>query len=145
MEKVKFYQLIDRLQKHSEWKYPNRKWNNEFYYNCAFQWLGKDKEVIENIVENAYQSYVKQYNDEDYKGFQIEYIPLNELYYCKINEDYYIYDSIRGYKYPFGNLYGYDIKLRDLAKASKTKYEALKVIDSYITYQKLTKPEIINV
>ena len=23
-----FYSLIDRLQKHSEWKYPNRKWTN---------------------------------------------------------------------------------------------------------------------
>jgi hypothetical protein len=114
-------------------------------WNLFKNWFSKPKEVIENIVVNTYQPYVKQYNDEDYVGFQIEYIPLNELYYCKINEDYYIYDSIRGYKYPFGNLYGYDIKSRDSAKASKTKDEALKVIDSYITYQKLTKPEIINI
>ena len=39
------YPLIDRLQKHSEWKYPNRKWTNNFYYECAFQWMNKIDEL----------------------------------------------------------------------------------------------------
>jgi len=39
------YPLIDRLKKHSEWKYPNRKWTNNFYYECAFQWMNKIDEL----------------------------------------------------------------------------------------------------
>lgn len=46
-----FYSLIDRLQKHSEWKYPNRKWTNDFYYECAFQWKGKEKELEERVLK----------------------------------------------------------------------------------------------
>ena len=46
-----FYSLIDRLQKHSEWKYPERKWNNDFYYECAFQWKGKEKELEERVLK----------------------------------------------------------------------------------------------
>lgn len=44
-----FYSLIDRLQAHSEWKYPNRKWNNDVYYGIAFQWVGKEKELEERL------------------------------------------------------------------------------------------------
>jgi hypothetical protein len=46
-----FYSLIDRLQKHSECKYPERKWNNDFYYECAFQWKGKEKELEERVLK----------------------------------------------------------------------------------------------
>jgi len=46
-----FYSLIDRLQKHSEWKYPERKWNNDFYYECVFQWKGKEKELEERVLK----------------------------------------------------------------------------------------------
>jgi len=46
-----FYSLIDRLQKHSEWKYPERKWNNDFYYECAFQWKSKEKELEERVLK----------------------------------------------------------------------------------------------
>jgi hypothetical protein len=46
-----FYSLIDRLQKHSEWKYPERKWTNDFYYECAFQWKGKEKELEERVLK----------------------------------------------------------------------------------------------
>lgn len=46
-----FYSLIDRLQKYSEWKYPERKWNNDFYYECAFQWKGKEKELEERVLK----------------------------------------------------------------------------------------------
>ena len=44
------YSLIDRLQKHSDWKYPERKWDNEFYYGCAFKWMGKEKELEERVL-----------------------------------------------------------------------------------------------
>ena len=44
-----FYSLIDRLQKHSECKYPERRWTNDFYYECAFQWKGKEKELEERV------------------------------------------------------------------------------------------------
>ena len=46
-----FYSLIDRLQVHSEWKYPNRKWNNDAYYGIAFQWMGKDKDLEERVLK----------------------------------------------------------------------------------------------
>lgn len=46
-----FYSLIDRLQKHSEWKYPERKWTNDFYYECAFLWKGKEKELEERVLK----------------------------------------------------------------------------------------------
>ena len=46
-----FYCLIDRLQAHSEWKYPNRKWNNDAYYGITFQWMGKEKELEERVLK----------------------------------------------------------------------------------------------
>lgn len=46
-----FYSLIDRLQTHSEWKYPNRKWNNDAYYGIAFQWIGKEKELEQRVLK----------------------------------------------------------------------------------------------
>ena len=45
------YPLIDRLQKHSEWKYPERKWTNEFYYNCAFCWMNKIDELERQVLK----------------------------------------------------------------------------------------------
>jgi len=45
------YPLIDRLQKHSEWKYPNRKWTNEFYYECAFQWKSRIDELEIQVLK----------------------------------------------------------------------------------------------
>lgn len=45
-----FYSLIDRLQKHSEWKYPSRIWSNDTYYSIAFQWIGKEKELEERVL-----------------------------------------------------------------------------------------------
>lgn len=50
-ENVELYQLIDRLQKHSEWKYPERKWTNEFYYECAFQWMNKIDELKNKVLK----------------------------------------------------------------------------------------------
>ena len=46
-----FYSLIDRLQVHSEWKYPNRKWDNYAYYGIAFEWIGKDKDLEERVLK----------------------------------------------------------------------------------------------
>ncbi len=51
MKEESFYSLIDRLQKHSEWKYPNRKWTGDTYYEVAFQWMGKEKELEERILK----------------------------------------------------------------------------------------------
>jgi len=45
-----FYSLIDRLQKHSEWKYE-RKWGNNFYYSIAFRWIGREKELEERVLK----------------------------------------------------------------------------------------------
>lgn len=46
-----FYALIDRLQKHSEWKYPEREWTNEIYYEIAFQWMGREAELEERVIK----------------------------------------------------------------------------------------------
>ena len=35
----------------TEWKYPERKWNNKFYHECAFQWKGKEKELEERVIK----------------------------------------------------------------------------------------------
>lgn len=45
------YSLIDRLQKHSEWKYPNRKWTNENYDHIAFQWINKEQELERQLLK----------------------------------------------------------------------------------------------
>jgi hypothetical protein len=47
----RLYPLIDRLQKHSEWKYPERKWNPQFYYDCAFAWMGKEDELEQRVLK----------------------------------------------------------------------------------------------
>ena len=46
-----FYSLMDRLQRHSEWKYPNRMWTIDTYYGIAFQWMGKEKELEERVLK----------------------------------------------------------------------------------------------
>lgn len=46
-----FYSLIDRLQVHSEWKYPDRKQCHETYYSIAWEWVGKDKELEERVLK----------------------------------------------------------------------------------------------
>lgn len=46
-----FYSLIDRLQKHSEWKYPERMWTIDIYYDIAFQWMDKEKELEERVLK----------------------------------------------------------------------------------------------
>jgi hypothetical protein len=46
-----FYSLIDRLQRHSEWKYPDRMWTIDTYYGIAFQWIGKEKDLEERVLK----------------------------------------------------------------------------------------------
>lgn len=46
-----FYSLIDRLKIHSEWKYPNRIWTNTVYYDIAWEWIGKEKQLEERVLE----------------------------------------------------------------------------------------------
>jgi hypothetical protein len=46
----RLYGLVDRLQKHSEWKYPERKWTAQFYYDCAFAWMGKEDELEKRVL-----------------------------------------------------------------------------------------------
>ena len=45
------YSLIDRMQKCSEIKYPNRIWNNDFYHECAFQWKDKIDELKQRVLD----------------------------------------------------------------------------------------------
>jgi len=45
------YSLVNRLQKHSEWKYPNREWTVDTYYDIAFQWMGKEKELEKRVLK----------------------------------------------------------------------------------------------
>jgi len=47
----KLYSLVDRLKKHSEWKYPTRKWTLDFYYECAFQWMDKIEDLEKRVIE----------------------------------------------------------------------------------------------
>ena len=51
IEKPNFYSLIDRLKKHSEWKYSNRKWTTDFYHKVALAWVGKEKELEERVLK----------------------------------------------------------------------------------------------
>jgi hypothetical protein len=46
-----FIPLIDRLQKHSEWKFPDRKWTIDTYYGIAFEWIGKEKELEKRVLK----------------------------------------------------------------------------------------------
>ncbi len=46
----KFYDLINRLQAHSEWSTPDRPWTNYTYYGIAFAWIGKQKELEERVL-----------------------------------------------------------------------------------------------
>ncbi len=46
-----FYSLIDRLQKCSELKFPERKWHNDTYYSIAFEWMGKNKELKKRVLK----------------------------------------------------------------------------------------------
>jgi len=46
-----FYSLMDRLQKHSEWKYPERVWINDSYNAIAFQWKNREVELKERVLK----------------------------------------------------------------------------------------------
>lgn len=46
-----FYSLMDRLQRHSEWKYPERVWTIDTYYGIAFLWVGKEKELEQQVLK----------------------------------------------------------------------------------------------
>lgn len=46
-----FYSLMDRLQRHSEWKYPNRMWSIDTYYSIAFQWMSRENELEERVLK----------------------------------------------------------------------------------------------
>jgi len=47
-----FYLLIDRLQACMHKKNPERGiWDNDTYYDIAFQWMGKNKELLERVLK----------------------------------------------------------------------------------------------
>ena len=47
-----FYSLINRLQACMQKKNPERGiWDNDTYYDIAFQWMGKDKELLERVLK----------------------------------------------------------------------------------------------
>jgi hypothetical protein len=60
-EKSKLYSLIDRLQKCSEIKYPNRKWSNDFYYNCAWEWRDKIEELEQRVLKLEKENQVNMF------------------------------------------------------------------------------------
>jgi len=47
----RLYNLIDRLKVHSEWKYPERKWDIDFYYSCAWAWHNKIDELEQHVLK----------------------------------------------------------------------------------------------
>lgn len=60
--KTKFDDLIDRLQKCSEIKHPNRPWSEETKVNIAFQWIGKEAD-LKARVEKLEKEILKTIND----------------------------------------------------------------------------------
>ncbi len=40
-EHAEFFSLMDRLQVHSHWKYPDRPWSPETYYRFSWEWSGQ--------------------------------------------------------------------------------------------------------
>jgi len=46
-----YFSLIDRLKRHSEWKYPERPWNLSFYNNVAFLWKDKKEELEKQVLK----------------------------------------------------------------------------------------------
>jgi hypothetical protein len=50
--KGSFYSLIDRLQICMQKKYPERGiWDEDTYYDIAFQWMGKEYELEKRVKE----------------------------------------------------------------------------------------------
>ena len=46
-----YYSLIDRLKRHSEWKYPDRLWNLAFYNEVSFMWKDKKEALEERVLK----------------------------------------------------------------------------------------------
>jgi len=45
-----FYELIDKLEEHAKLKDPRLgRWDIDTYYNIAFAWMGKDKELKQKV------------------------------------------------------------------------------------------------
>lgn len=63
--KDSFYSLMDRLQKHSEWKYPERKWTNDVYYGIAFQWMGKEQQLEQRVLMLEVEMELKKQKDNE--------------------------------------------------------------------------------
>lgn len=116
-------------------------------WNTIKNWFNKPKHPIEEIVKVQPEPYKRKFSEEEYKDWFIEYIPLTGYYFAKNKDDKYIYfytghvvDGIRLYN-------GLTDKLNKdkFGQKSVTKDDALKVIDGYLLYQKLSEPEIIKV
>jgi hypothetical protein len=112
---------------------------------------------MKNIILNSNTShqgepepYKRKFSEEEYQDWFIEFIPLTGFYFAKNKDDEYIgnwggdivnfVDKISLYKDLYDN-YNKDT----FAIKSKSKDDALKVIDGYLLYQKLSEPEIIKV
>ncbi len=50
-EKPTLSMLIDRLKACAELKYPERKWSEELYVNISFEWMGKEKMLLERVLK----------------------------------------------------------------------------------------------
>jgi len=50
-ENNEFYSLIDRLERASNIKYPNRQWNAIFKRNTQLIWIDKQDELLEQVLK----------------------------------------------------------------------------------------------
>jgi len=50
MDGLEFDDLIKRLKRHSEWKYPDRPWTLNFHDQVRFMWTGKEEQLKEKVL-----------------------------------------------------------------------------------------------
>jgi hypothetical protein len=48
---IRLESLLERLRKHSEWKYPERKWTKAWYEELLSQWKGKEQQLEERVLK----------------------------------------------------------------------------------------------
>lgn len=47
----RLYLLVDRLKKHSEWKYPDAVWDDAWYSDVALAWKSKEDELEKRVIQ----------------------------------------------------------------------------------------------
>lgn len=116
-------------------------------WNTIKNWFSKPKQPIEEIVKVQPEPYKRKFSEEEYQDWFIEFIPLTGYYFAKNKNDKYI-GSCSGHVVDKLNLHKdlVDKLNKDkFAYKAVTKDGALKAIDGYLLYQKLSVPEVIKV